>query len=50
MVKIAAPFAIHTHFITQAGRRAGGELALISLTFPLSATHLGYLADLLGIT
>lgn len=27
-----------------------GELALINLIFPLSATHLSYLADLLGIT
>lgn len=32
-----------------AGRRAG-ELALINLVFPLSAIHLSYLADLLGIT
>lgn len=39
----------HTHSIAQAGRRAG-ELALINLTFPLSATHLSCLADLLGIT
>lgn len=35
--------------LTGAGRRAG-ELALINLIFPLSATHLSYLADLLGIT
>lgn len=34
---------------TGAGRRAG-ELALINNIFPLSAIHLGYLADLLGIT
>ncbi|RAK94827.1 ferric reductase family protein [Aspergillus ibericus CBS 121593] len=34
--------------LTSAGRRAG-ELALINLVFPLSATHLSYLADLLGI-
>lgn len=34
--------------LTGAGRRAGG-LALINLIFPLSATHLSYLADLLGI-
>ncbi|KAJ5976642.1 hypothetical protein N7481_010349 [Penicillium waksmanii] len=39
----------HTHSVVQAGRRAG-ELALINLIFPLSATHLEYLADLLGIT
>jgi hypothetical protein len=39
----------HTDSIPQAGRRAG-ELALINLIFPLSATHIGYLADLLGIT
>lgn len=32
-----------------AGRRAG-ELALVNLIFPLSATHLSNLADLLGIT
>ncbi|KAJ5183238.1 hypothetical protein N7492_000854 [Penicillium capsulatum] len=32
-----------------AGRRAG-ELALVNLVFPLSAIHLSYLADLLGIT
>ncbi|KAA8652089.1 ferric reductase family protein [Aspergillus tanneri] len=34
---------------TGAGRRAG-ELALVNLVFPLSAIHLSYLADLLGIT
>lgn len=34
---------------TGAGRRAG-ELALVNLIFPLSATHLSFLADLLGIT
>ncbi|KAJ5987708.1 hypothetical protein N7481_002918 [Penicillium waksmanii] len=39
----------YTHSVAQAGRRAR-ELALINLTFPLSATHLGCLADLLGIT
>lgn len=38
-----------THSLTGAGRRAG-ELALINLIFPLSAIHLGYLADLLGTT
>lgn len=27
-----------------------GELALVNLIFPLSATHLSYLADILGIT
>lgn len=32
-----------------AGRRAG-ELALVNLIFPLSASHLSFLADLLGIT
>lgn len=32
-----------------AGRRAG-ELALVNLIFPLSATHLSFLADLFGIT
>lgn len=35
--------------LTGAGHRAG-ELALVNLIFPLSATHLSYLADLLGIT
>lgn len=35
--------------LTGAGRRAG-ELALVNLIFPLSATHLSHLADLLGIT
>lgn len=34
---------------TGAGRRAG-ELALVNLIFPLSATHISFLADLLGIT
>lgn len=34
--------------LTGAGRRAG-ELALVNLIFPLSAIHLSYLADLLGI-
>lgn len=38
-----------TNSLTGAGRRAG-ELALINIIFPLSAIHLGYLADLLGIT
>lgn len=32
-----------------AGRRAG-ELAIVNLIFPLSASHLSFLADLLGIT
>jgi hypothetical protein len=40
---------LKTNSFTGAGRRAG-ELALINLIFPLSAMHLGYLADLLGIT
>lgn len=35
--------------LTGAGRRAG-ELALVNLIFPLSATHLSFLADLLEIT
>lgn len=35
--------------VTGAGRRAG-ELALVNLIFPLLATHLSFLADLLGIT
>ena len=35
--------------LTGVGRRAA-ELALINLIFPLSATHLSYLADLLGVT
>ena len=35
--------------LTGAGRRAG-ELAIVNLIFPLSATHLNYLADVLGIT
>lgn len=34
--------------LTSAGRRAG-ELALINLIIPLSATYLSFLADLLGI-
>lgn len=34
---------------TGTGRRAG-ELALVNLIFPLSTTHLSYLADILGIT
>lgn len=34
--------------LTGAGRRAG-ELALVNLIFPLSAIHLSFLADLLGI-
>ncbi|PYH50478.1 uncharacterized protein BO96DRAFT_352465, partial [Aspergillus niger CBS 101883] len=34
--------------LTSAGRRAG-ELALINLIIPLSATHRSFLADLLGI-
>lgn len=34
--------------LTGAGRRAG-ELALVNLIFPLSAIHLSYLADFLGI-
>lgn len=48
LVNITLVF-FHTHSVAQASRRAG-ELALINLIFPLSATHLGYLADLLGIT
>jgi hypothetical protein len=39
-------FRVHT--LTDAGRRAG-RLALVNLIFPLSAIHLSYLADLLGI-
>lgn len=39
---------LKTDSFAGAGRRAG-ELALINLIFPLSALHLGYLADLLGI-
>ncbi|RDH30835.1 hypothetical protein BDQ94DRAFT_161035 [Aspergillus welwitschiae] len=35
--------------LASTGRRAG-DLALINLIFPLSATHLSNLADLLGIT
>ncbi|KAF7712893.1 Cell surface metalloreductase [Penicillium ucsense] len=38
-----------TNSLIGAGRRAG-ELALINVIFPLSAFHLGYLADLVGIT
>jgi hypothetical protein len=37
-----------TETLANAGLRAG-ELALINLIFPLSAAHLSYLADLLGI-
>ncbi|CEO59625.1 hypothetical protein PMG11_04294 [Penicillium brasilianum] len=39
---------LKTDSFTGAGRRAG-ELALINSIFPLSALHLSYLADLLGI-
>ena len=47
-INVALVFFRTTSF-TGAGRRAG-ELAVINLVFPLSATHLGYLSDLLGIT
>jgi hypothetical protein len=39
----------HIHSVAQAGRRAR-ELAFINLTFPLSATYLSYLTNILDIT
>jgi hypothetical protein len=47
-INIALVF-FRTDSLVGAGRRAG-ELALVNIIFPLSAAHLGYLAELLGIT
>jgi hypothetical protein len=38
-----------TESLVDSGRRAG-EMALINMIFPLSAAHLSFLADLLGIS
>lgn len=47
-VNIALVF-LRTESLVDSGRRAG-ELALVNMAFPLSTTHLGFLAGLLGIT
>jgi hypothetical protein len=47
-INVALVF-IRNDSLVGAGRRAG-ELALVNMIFPLSAAHLGYLAELLGIT
>ena len=43
-LNITLVFFFRTNSLTGAGRWAG-ELALINMIFPLSAIHLGYLAD-----
>ncbi|KAJ5982690.1 hypothetical protein N7451_012790 [Penicillium sp. IBT 35674x] len=47
-INIALVF-LRTVSLVESGRRAG-ELALINMIFPLSAAHLSYIAELLGIT
>lgn len=47
-ISIALVF-FRTNSVMGAGRRAG-ELALVNMIFPLSAAHLSYIAEYLGIT